>query len=257
MRRFRFSAMWPLLLSLVVLPPSMAAAPAKLTLYTEHFPPYSFLQQQQVRGINADLLRFACERAEIECEFVTYPWLRAFELVQKNPQSGIFSIVRTAKRVPLFQWVGPLVSSNAYLYRLKHRTDIKLQNLNDAKAYSIGVAHGDVYEEFFLAHGFAHGKNLVKFSTKSESFPLFLKGKIDLLISSELVVKAWLQQQENPPEVEIVLDVSMAGQNYLALHPAVPVAIAQALQQALQQLETEGKVQPLIRTYQQQHIPLL
>lgn len=257
MRRLSFSALLPLLLSLIAQPASMAAAPVKLTFYTEHFPPYSFLQQQQVRGINADLLRLACERAQIQCQFVIYPWLRAFELVQKNPQSGIFSIVRTAKRVPLFQWVGPLVSSNAYLYRLKQRTDIQLKNLNDAKAYSIGVAHGDIYEEFFLAHGFAHGKNLVKFSTKSESFPLFLKGKIDLLISSELVIKAWLQQQEQPPEVEAILDISMAGQNYLALHPAVPVAVSQALQQALQQLEAEGKLQPLINTYQQQHGPVL
>jgi len=242
-------------LNLLVLQPVMAAPQPELTLYTEHFPPYSFLQQQQVRGINADLLRLACERAAIHCEFVLYPWLRAFELAQKNPHGGIFSIVRTPKRAPLFQWLGPLASSKAYLYRLKRRPEIKLQQLNDAKAYSIGVAHGDIYEEFFLSQGFMHGKNLVKFSTKSEPVPLFLKGKIDLLIASELMLTNWLSQPNTIAKVEAVLDISDVGQNFLALHPAVPAATAQALQQALTELTAEGQLEQLVQSYQQQPIP--
>jgi polar amino acid transport system substrate-binding protein len=250
-----FDAIRLLLLPLAALPLYLTAAPASLTLYTEHFPPYSFLQQQQVKGINADLLRLACERAAIQCEFVLYPWLRAFELAQKNPHSGIFSIVRTPKRAPLFQWLGPLASSKAYLYRLKRRPEIKLQQLSDAKAYSIGVAHGDIYEEFFLSQGFVHGKNLVKFSTKSEPVPLFLKGKIDLLIASELMLSNWLPQPNTVAEVEVVLDISDVGQNFLALHPAVPAATAQALQQALTELTAEGQLQQLVQNYQQQPIP--
>lgn len=257
MHRSCFGALLLLCLALLAVRPAVALEQAQLTLYTEHFPPYSFLQQQQVRGINADLLRLACERAAIRCEFVLYPWLRAFELAQKNPHGGIFSIVRTPKRTPLFQWLGPLASSKAYLYRLKRRPEIKLQQLSDAKAYSIGVAHGDIYEEFFLSQGFVHGKNLVKFSTKSEPVPLFLKGKIDLLIASELMLTNWLSQPNTVAKVEVVLDISDVGQNFLALHPAVPAATAQALQQALIELTAEGQLQQLVQNYQQQPIPEL
>lgn len=249
---FRALRLW---LQLAAVSLSLTAAPASLTLYTEHFPPYSFLQQQQVRGINADLIRLACQRAAIQCEFVLYPWLRAVELAQKNPHSGIFSIVRTPKRAPLFQWLGPLASSKAYLYRLKRRPDIRLQQLSDAKAYSIGVAHGDIYEEFFLSQGFVHGKNLVKFSTKSEPVPLFLKGKIDLLIASELMLSNWLPATHSAADVEAVFDISAVGQNFLALHPAVPAVTAQSLQQALTELAAEGQLQQLVHSYQQQAIP--
>jgi len=226
-------------------------AEAQLTLYTEHFPPYNFESNGIVRGINADILTQACHLAKIRCEMQSYPWLRAMELAQKNPTSGIFTITKTSSRVPLFQWIGPLASSKAYLYRLASRPEISADNLEQAKKYSIAVAHGDVYEDFLLAQGFEYGKNLIEFRSKSEPIPLFIQGKVDLVIGSDIVMPSWLASQQLPAETAVpVLELSTTGNNFVALNHAVPTDIAQRLQQAIDLLKQNGKYQQIVESYQ-------
>ena len=110
-----------------------ATADEELTLYTEHFPPYNFEVNGVVRGINADILTQACLLAKIRCAMQSYAWLRAMELAQKNPASGIFTISKIKSRVPMFQWVGPIASSKAYLYRLASRPEVTASNLEQTK----------------------------------------------------------------------------------------------------------------------------
>lgn len=228
-----------------------ATADDELMLYTEHFPPYNFEENGVVRGINADILLQACAMANLQCTMQIYPWLRAMELAQKNPTSGIFTISKTKSRVPLFQWIGPLASSKAYLYRLATRPEVTAHDLDQAKKYSIAVAHGDVYEEFLLSQGFEYGKNLIEFRSKSEPVPLFLQGKVDLVIGSDIVIPSWLASHQLPADTAVpVIELANAGNNFVALNLAVPAAIAQRLQQAIDQLKLTGKYQQIVESYQ-------
>jgi polar amino acid transport system substrate-binding protein len=228
-----------------------AAADDHLTLYTEHFPPYNFEENGVIRGINADILHQACQLANIKCEMKIYPWLRAFELAQKDPASGIFTISRTKSRINLFQWVGPLASSKAYLYRLASRTEIAVGSLEQAKQFSIAVAHGDVYEEFLLAQGFEYGKNLIEFRSKSEPIPLFLQGKIDLVIGSDIVMPSWLANNQVPVDTAVpVIDISTFGSNYVAFNHAVPAELANRLQQSIDMLKQNGQFEQIVASYQ-------
>lgn len=226
-------------------------AEEQLTLYTEHFPPYNFEVDGVVRGINADILNHACQLAKINCTMQSYPWLRAMELAQKNPASGIFTISRTKSRVPLFQWVGPLASSKAYLYRLASRPEVTASNLEQTKKYSIAVAHGDVYEEFLLSQGFEYGKNLIEFRSKSEPIPLFIQGKVDLVIGSDIVIPSWLASHQLPADSAVpVIELSTSGNNFVALNHAVPAELTHRLQQAIDQLKQNGKYQQIVESYQ-------
>lgn len=227
-----------------------AAPSERLTLFTEHFPPYSFMLNGEIRGINADIVREACFIAKLECELISLPWLRAFEQAQHHQYAGLFPTVRTPKRVNLFQWVGPLASSKAFLYRLKSRPEVNPTSLEDAKRFGIAVARGDVYEEYFMAQGFSHGINLLDFATKSEPVPLFLKGKVDLMVGSDLVMPDWLASHQQPSDIaEPVLDISMIGNNFLALNQQMPEHITQQLQQAIDELKRTGRFQAIIARY--------
>ncbi len=228
-----------------------ANAADKLTLYTEHFPPYNFEENGKIRGINADILTQACLLANITCDMQTYPWLRAFELAQKNPASGIFTISKTKSRTQLFQWIGPLASSKAYLYRLVSRPDVSATTLEQAKQFSIAVAHGDVYEDYFLEQGFEYGKNLIEFSSKSDPIPLFLQGKVDLVIGSDIVMPSWLASHKAAADAAIpVVDISSFGSNFVALNLAVSADVADRLQQAIDQLKQNGQFQQIVASYQ-------
>ncbi len=219
----------------------------RLTLYTEHFPPYSYQQGSEITGINAEIVKRLCQDVGIECPMQLFPWLRAYENARQDPHSGVFSTVRTPTRAADFQWVGPLASSRSFLYRLKSRPEVAPQNLEQVKNYGIAVARGDVYEEYLLANGFVRGQNLLDFPSKTAPIALFLQGKVDLIIGSELVMPSWLAaNQASIDLVEPVLALEVKGQNYLALKPAVPLSVVQRLQQALDAMKASGEYQRIV-----------
>jgi polar amino acid transport system substrate-binding protein len=123
-------------------------------------------------------------------------------------------------------------------------------SLQDAKNYGIAVARGDVYEEYFLSLGFESGKNLLGFATKSEPIPLFLKGKVDLIVASELVMPAWLSALYQPVDLaEPILDISLIGNNFLALNNRMPPQTVRQLQQAIDTLKSSGRFRQIISRY--------
>ena len=229
-----------------------SAVAGQLNLYTEHFPPYSYIEGDNITGLNTELVRRSCEKAGLECDFRMFPWLRAYEAALKDPQGALYSTSRNAVREPLFKWVGPLAHSKASMYRLKSRPEINPATLEEAKGFVIAVARGDVYEMYLQSQGFEQGVNLLGLAAKSDAVALFLQHKVDLLIASELILPVWLAQYQRSLDiVEPVLDLSIVGANYLALNPAVPDSIVLQLQQALDQLYANGEFQQLTTEYLQ------
>lgn len=227
-----------------------AALSQQLNLYTEHFPPYSYVQDDTITGLNTELVRLSCQQAGLSCDFVLLPWLRAYETSLKDASGALYSTSRNPLREPLFKWVGPLAHSKANMYRLKRRPEINPTTLEEAKQYVIAVARGDVYELYLQSQGFEHGVNLLGLSAKADAVGLFLQGKVDLLIGSELILPTWLAQyDETVDSVEPVLDLSVVGANYLALNPQVPDDVVSRLQQALDTLNANGTYQQLAERY--------
>lgn len=234
--------LFALSLSFVIL----ASKADTLIMYTEHFPPYSFEQNNKITGLNTEVVRRSCELAAIKCEFRLLPWLRAYESALKDSGSGLFSTSRNALRENLFQWVGPLAHSNAQMYWLKSRSEQAPRTLDEAKKFIVAVARGDVYELYLQSQGFEVDVNLLRFNSKSDAVLPFLHGKVDLLIASDLILPVWLgQYQQHADEVEAVIDLSQVGHNYLALHLAVPPELRLRLQAALDELRANGEFQQL------------
>lgn len=219
-------------------------------MYTEHFPPYSFEQDNKITGLNAELVRRSCELANITCDFQLLPWLRAFDAAQKDPQAGLFSTSRNPQREELFQWIGPLAHSNAHMYWLKSRSDVAPRSLEEAKKFIVGVARGDVYEIYLQDQGFEVDVNLLRFNSKADAVLPFLHGKLDLLIASELILPVWLaEHQHSVTAVEAVVNLSEIGHNYLALNKQISPEIRQRLQAALDELHKNGEFTQLSQQF--------
>lgn len=222
----------------------------QIMFYTEHMPPYSYQAEDQVEGINAELMRRLCHRLQLQCDIVLLPWRRAFDNARQQQLSGVFSTARSKQREKLFRWVGPIASDWGYVFRLKGRTEVNPDNLEQAKRFKLAVARGDVYESYFRKHGFEFGQNMLDFATKSEPVPLFLAGKIDLLVGSKRSLRNWMLEHQQPADTaEALFMLEDVGDNYLALNPNFPPQLVQQLQQELERMRQEGLVDALIRQY--------
>ncbi|GAA0350017.1 ABC transporter substrate-binding protein [Bowmanella denitrificans] len=230
---------------------SLWAAPAQIKVYTEHFPPYQFMHKDKVVGINAELVMSVCQAAKVHCELELLPWKRSLQLTQSQPMSGLISTARNPQREEQFKWVGPLVNSTSYLYKLKHRTDIELTDLHDAARFTIGIQPNDIYESILLRHGFTKGKNLLNVSYKNADMQLFVQGKLDLIIGSPLTLFYQVEPTGFALDdlVETIEFPLGAIGNYMALNKAFPVDLQQRLQEQVDKSRASGEIDNLIRKY--------
>ena len=231
---------------------SIQAEPASLTVYTEHFPPYNFLHHDEIVGINTELVQAICKKTATQCQFELYPWRRAYDNARRNSTGALFSTSRTPQRETEFHWVGPLVSSTAFLYRLRSRQEINPKSLQDAKRFVVAVAHGDAYEIYLKSIGFDYGNNLVGFVSKADSVGPFLQHKVDLIIGSPNVIQVWLQDYGmDSSEVEAIIQFDTVGLNYLAVNLNVSPELVAQLQQALDELKSTGEAELITQRYLQ------
>ena len=225
----------------------------ELMVYTEEFPPYNYLENKTVMGVNIDLVRAICTRARIRCQFKLMPWKRAYALTLRQDNAGLVSTARSHKREPLFMWVGPLVSSSPHFYRLRRRADVDPKSLDEVTRFSVGVPRNDIYEEVLIQLGFEKGVNLMEFTYKNQDIKMFLEGRLDLIIGSEVTVPHKLKGMGVPVDkVQVVMPLPTAEYegNYLALNPAYPRALKQRMDAALQALKAEGEYARIHRQYQ-------
>lgn len=224
----------------------------ELKLITETFPPYNFMANNNVVGINTDLISAACQRAKIECTFRLRPWERAMREAKSAPNRGVYSTSRTAAREVSFIWVGPIASSNACFYRLKSRNDIVLASNRDLKQYTVGISRGDIYESILKKNGLVENEHYLTYSHKHQDMKMFKQGNFDLMIGSSITLASQLNSVNLTPEdvvpVMEVNDDSLVG-NFLALNKNTRPEVAQALQTKLDELKKEKYIESLVTQY--------
>jgi len=223
-----------------------------LTIYTEEFPPYNFLEKGAVVGVNADIVAMACKMANLTCKFALYPWKRALTLSLKDDHSGLVSTSRLPSREQQFQWVGPLISSPGCFYRLTERDDIQIKNKEELANYTVALHKGDAYEEVLKQWGFKEHINYIPFSEKFAEIKAFTEGKLDLFIASANSLKFHIQNYRLRPEQVIpayYIDDPRLGGNYLALNKRVPQTLVTQLQSAIDEIYSKGLDLPIKERY--------
>lgn len=223
-----------------------------LQLFTESFPPYNFLQEEQLTGINYEIVATACELAEIECDFSLVHWNRAYTAALSQENTGVFTTARYPKREALFRWAGPLVFSNACFYRLKSRTDIIVNGEQDLLNYTVGIARGDIYQDVLNDLGMTEGEEYLTFSNKHEDSEMFAHNKLDLMIGSSLTLAYQLKRVGlTPADVVPVLELNddALGGNHLALHKSTDLTIVNALQSAMDRMLQDNTYAEIVARY--------
>lgn len=225
----------------------------ELVIYTESFAPYSFEDDTgQLLGINHDIVKDTCTLAALKCKFILLPWKRAYSLVHKNPNSAIFSLAKTDERIPSFNWVGPLVSNQTYFFRLKTNDHIVMNDISQAKNYSLGIVRGDIYETLVSKLGFVADKNLLLYSEEKSYIRLFFKKRIDLIIGSDFTIDYQIEpfgySRDDLVRLEQIHVDELKG-NFIGFNKAASPAIVTRFNQALQQLKAKSGFKPYIQRY--------
>lgn len=221
----------------------------KIRIFTEPLAPVHFEENGKVRGIATEIVRAIFAEAGLDSKIKMYPWLRSYQMALTIKDSFIYTINRTTKREPLFQWIGPILSKKTYLYKLKNRKDIEITNYEDAKKYTTAVILGHSLTTGLIEKGFREGLELISTPNKKIQIKVFLKGRSDLITGNQYTIYESLKAEGySIGAVEPVLFVSSKGY-YLGANIDTDDEKVEQLRQANNKVQASGMVEEIIEKY--------
>lgn len=241
------SVLYALLVGASIATASQARAET-LKVLTEEFPPYNYTDNGKITGFSTEVVQAVLREVNIQGEFQSMPWARAYETAQSANNVLIYSIGRTPQREKLFKWVGVIAPTQYYLFSLPQRK-LKLDRLDQAKNFQIATVNEDVGEQFLMARGFAKGINLQSSVKYELNYEKLKAGRVDLWIMTDLVAVYLARQAGDVPSKSLarsfaIPDLGSDGY-YMAFGASTPDALVERLSKGLATIKNNGTYEAL------------
>ncbi len=216
------------------------AEAASLRVVTEETA-YSYLKEGKVSGPATEVVEATLQRAGLhDYQIGLYPWARAYDMALQEPGVLVYLIARTSDREALFRWVGEIMRIEYHFYKLRGRDDIRVPDLEAAKAYRIGVVREDVRHQFLQANGFT---KVVVTAHNSDNFKRLLNGQVDLVPMPERDMIALCNEVGlDAGEVERVFTPDHSTRLYMAYSRLTDDETVLRTQAAFEHLQADGTV---------------
>lgn len=222
--------------------------PALIQLHAEIDPPYNYLSE--VSGAHATFLGSSVEIVnEMQANnsyknpiYVT-SWEAGYKAIQYMPNYALFTTARTPEREDLFQWVGPISSTNACFYTTTV-SGIQINTLDEAKALgTIATPQGWFSHDFLMENGFQN--ILATASTSEEAFNQLMSGEADALFLYETGV-IWLCDETGTAQTDIAKQLETAHYNdYIAFSLSTPASVVAQWQSNLDAMKADGRFETI------------
>ena len=219
-----------------------ASAQAQAIRAVTETTPYTFQRGERVEGSVTSVVEKTLQAAGLaDYQVRIYPWARAYDMALKEPNVLIFLIARTAAREQQFQWAGEIMKIQYHLFRLRERTEIAVNSLDDARNYSIGVMRDDVRQQYLQSKGF---RRLAVSAQWIDNFNKLIKRQVDLVPLTDDDAKSLCQQaQFDCAGLTKVLTLDEASSGlYMAFSNATAASTVQRVREAFDKLKADGTV---------------
>jgi polar amino acid transport system substrate-binding protein len=216
----------------------------RLYITTESAAPSSMREGNEVTGIDTDKVRGIMARTGVGHTIELLPWKRAYNAALQRPDGCVFSTTRTPERERLFKWVGPIDEAEWVLMGRADRS-FQLHSLEDARALRIGTYHGDARDQYLRARGF----EVDPAPNDLLNPPKLLVNRIDLWAATRRPGSRVLAQHGWSRQIVPVLSFNRVGM-YLACNRAVPDALVERMNEALEAMARDGTLRHIERKYE-------
>jgi polar amino acid transport system substrate-binding protein len=244
-----------MLLTLALLSPaasaqnkSSAQKPTLRAVTSAETYPYNFQKDGQVQGVAYDVTKTLVERAGYQLQVDIVPWPRALQLAQTESGTMIFSVARTAVRERIYHWIGPITTSEVWLYKLASRADIQITELRDVNPYLIGDIAGNSTLSLIKSLGYKVDTAPSNMSNCNK----FKIGRVDLIPFDPNGVDTFLQTCGiAPQQVVKVLHLPRDTALYIGLSKNTPADLVTQLQQEFTAMTKDQTLQKIVLRWKQ------
>jgi polar amino acid transport system substrate-binding protein len=252
-----------LLLFLIFVTVTVALSSDKLTpnvvqITTEEYPPFT-TENLKHYGLMSHIVTEAFLLEDIKVEYKFMPAARSFRTAENGQVDGTLPWAERAGREVDFFYSDPIldVGWESFFFRKdsKLNWDSKVRDYSALKGLTIGVVISYDYGDEFRKAEENKVFDVIRVSRLKQLFEMLLRGRIDMLISKELVADYTLQTEFTHKQAA-QLDFSPENNappsyDYLLFSKKKPTAkyYLNALNNGLKKLRTSGKYDEVIENY--------
>lgn len=221
---------------------TFSACAADLNLLTDNHPPLHFQQGGELTGFGVDVVRTLAERTGDRVHLQQLPFLRALHVASSEPATGVFTVLRTAERDGLYQWVGPLLDVETALYSADS-TRQPVRSLLEAGSHgAIAVPRKWLAYNYLQKQGL---DNLYGVETPEQMMRLARLGRADYVVADTLSI-ATLAREEGVPPSQLHYQIPLMRQgSYIAFSLKTDAHQVARWQLALDQMRQDGSLERL------------
>ncbi|MCP4285780.1 MAG: transporter substrate-binding domain-containing protein [Gammaproteobacteria bacterium] len=178
----------------------------KLTIITHDYPPFSYMEDNEVKGLSTEILREVLKEMKHEnLEIMIFPWKRAYVTVYDSKNLLLYSVARKPHREKHFIWAGRSGPRSVGMYKLKSRKDIIVPDIEHAKKYHVASTKGAAYTKAAYDKGFS---GIQENPTLIQSIRMLYSRRVDLIIADEVALVHSIRAYNKEAAVENILDES-------------------------------------------------
>ncbi len=193
-------------------------------------------------SFSTDLVNDIFKRSGYDYVIESNLWFISYKQSLRDANTCIYALAQTPERKNKFYWIAELSHSKSSFYSLASR-HLSLNNIEDAKKYTVAVVKDDVAHQYLLSKGFSENKNLYVL----ENFAALLnilsirKNSIDLV-----VLHKDLFQKEDKNKYKDTLNIEeLALTFYLACNSKMDAAKVNKLMAVFEQEKRDGSYQKI------------
>lgn len=228
----------------------------KLTVVTEHWPPYQIVENGiAIDGFATMVVKAMLKEAGTPMTIRGFNWARAYKMALERPNVMVFGLFRSKERERKFKWVGQLLRQVNSLWYLKGHKVIDINTLQDAKAYRIAVAREDIRHQFLINQGFNAEKNIVVVRDHTQAVSMLFLKRTDLVLSDKRNIALTATTAGfDPQQLAEVPDVSVhLGELYIACSLKTPDEVVALYADALERIKQKGIYDQIKAKYLPEH----
>ncbi|MEZ4524882.1 MAG: transporter substrate-binding domain-containing protein [Desulfobacterales bacterium] len=238
------------LLMMVFFMPVCTAAKQLIFVTGGMSPPLVFEENNEIRGMDVDVIAEFCKRNAVEPKFEVYPWKRSLKNIEEGSADAIFTLFRTEEREKIMYFPSVPINTVKTSVWAKKERGIKISSLADLKDKSIGVLTEYKYGKEFDS---LQGLSKTFCTDKEQLLKMLDRNRFDAAIDSEACFRFMCRKfglDEDKFELVHVITENpvYVGFSKKKMGPEGEL-LAEKFSRFMEQLEAEGALQKIRDQY--------
>lgn len=212
----------------------------------DNFPPYNFIDNGRVVGLDAEIVAAVVKQAGAEADFEPQPWSRVQDMLARGEVDAAFQFVGRPDRFEKYFMIGPHRMGYT-VFAARSGSAIPVQDVNALRGYRIGAIRGYTY-----GPAFDQATQLTKDTTAGDNLQLvrmLAAGRVDLIIGDRETLMHFARQAALQAQIQVLQPALSQVPRYIAVPRSKP-AIAARLEKALTELRRDGGLEQILKRWE-------